>query len=653
MRQVPRHTSSACGSLGSVSDLEARQLHPWLLMSLGLLLVGGVYVDVLAAPFLWDDHQLLAALPAKVDARVLLQPFWLGEPGEAVQQAYFRPLTTLSFVADRWLHADNPAGYHLTNLALHLLAAGLLFALLRRRRVAPALAVLATLSWALLPRLTEAVAWVSGRGDLLAGVLSLLALFVYHPTWRHRLLASGIALLALLAKESALGVVVALLILELPRSPATPRVALAVKLAPLAVALGAYLLLRASAGALMSGASAAMPWTARLTSACEAVGRYVWAVLDPLQPRTFIGRVGAPSFAYVALGVATLVGAAYLLFRAFRAFRARRVPSTSSESLAYLGLGLVPLALVLHLVPLPISVVATDRYLYLPSLGLLLAGAPAFWQAVAARRQVVGAAAVAAVAVCGVRSQQRVADYADEARFWISAVRAAPSEDTALVELGSVALRAGCLPEAYRLYTRAIALDGPAAPRALSNAALVGAMLGKREQAASFADTLVRLHPQSAAYQLRRAVVALNALDFDAATRYAQRARELDGSFAAASSFSTIVLEVKDAWAAARRAPPPPAVAPLMEWRALRYPEALARLEQLLDSPANDANSLTREVELVVGSAPPEAAAVILRAYRARAGTGSDALAAALGVRLQSAALVRTRIEENEAAVAE
>jgi tetratricopeptide (TPR) repeat protein len=622
---------------------QARRLHPWLLMSLGLLLVGGVYVDVVAAPFLWDDHQLLATLPAKVDARALFQPFWLGEPGEAAQHAYFRPLTTLSFVADRWLHADNPAGYHLTNVALHLLATGLLFGLLRRRRVAPAWAVLASLSWALLPRLTEAVAWVSGRGDVLAGVLSLLALSLHRPAWKHRLLASGVALLALLAKESAMGVVVALLILELPRPPATPRAALVVKLAPLAVALGVYLLLRASAGALMSGASAAVPWTARLISAGEAVGRYAWAALDPLQPRTFIGRVGAPSFAYVALGAATLVGAAYLL---------RRARSASVESLAYLGLGLVPLALVLHLVPLPISVVAADRYLYLPSLGLLLAGAPAFLQAAtAARRPVVGAMAVAAIAVCGVRSHQRVADYSEEARFWISAVRTAPSEDTALVELGSVALRAGCLPEAYRQYTRAIELGGPASTRALSNAALVGAMLGKREQAASFADALLRLHPQSAAYQLRRAVVALNALDFDAATRHAERARELDRSFTAASSFATIAREVEDAWVEARRAPPPPAVAPLMEWRALRYPEALARLEQMLGSPASDVSLLTREVELVVGSAPPEAAAVILRAYQARAGTGSEVLAAALGVRLRSAALVRARIEEYEAAL--
>jgi tetratricopeptide (TPR) repeat protein len=539
--------------------------------------------------------------------------------------------------------SDNPAGYHLTNVALHLLATGLLFGLLRRRRVPPALAVLASLIWALLPRLTEAVAWVSGRGDVLAGALSLLALSVHRPAWRHRLLASGVALLALLAKESAMGVVVALLILELPRPPATPRSALVAKLAPLAVALGVYLLLRAKAGALISDASGAVPWTGRLISACEAAGRYAWAVLDPLQPRTFMGRVGAPSFAYVALGAATVVGAAYLL---------RRARSASAESWAYLGLGLVPLALVLHLVPLPISVVAADRYLYLPSLGLLLAGAPALLRAVTARRAVVGAMVVAAVVVCGVRTRQRVADYTEEARFWISAVRAAPSEDTALVELGSVALRAGCLPEAYRQYTRAIELGGPALPRALSNAALVGAMLGKRAQAASFADALLRLRPQSAAYQLRRAVVALSALDFEAAARHAERARELDRSFAGASSFSTIAREVERAWVEARRAPPPPAVAPLMEWRALRYPEALARLEQLLGSPASDVRLLTREVELVVGGAPPEAAAVILRAYQARAGIGSEALAAALGARLQSAALVRARIEEYEAAVA-
>ncbi|HKY37388.1 MAG TPA: hypothetical protein VJN18_15705, partial [Polyangiaceae bacterium] len=526
-----------------MSDSETQRLPPWLVLCPALLVVAGVYVDVLAAPFLWDDHRLLATLPAPLDPRALLQPFWLGEPGEAAQPAYFRPLTTLSFVIDRSLHAGNPAGYHLTNVALHLLSTGLLFGLLWRRRVAPRWAALASLLWALLPRLTEAVAWVSGRGDVLAGALSLLALHVYRPAWTRRVLASGIALLALLAKESAAGVVAALLVLELPRPLAMPRAALASRLAPLAGALSVYLLLRFSAGALGSGGAAVAPWTARLLTAGEALGRYVWALLDPLQPRTFMGSVGAPSFAYLALGAAALVAGALLL---------RRARSASAESLAYLALGLVPLVLVLHLFPLPVSVVAADRHLYLPSLGLFLAGAPVAWQALGALRQPVASAlALVAALACGVRLHQRVADYGDEARFWISAARDAPTEATALVELGSVALRAGCLPEAHQQYVRAIDLGGPASARALSNAALVSAMLGKREQAASYADALLRQHPHSAAYQLRRASVALNALDFETAARHAERALELDASLAAARSLSTIVREVEDAWAEA------------------------------------------------------------------------------------------------------
>lgn len=636
-----------------MNDAETQRLSGWLLPCVGLAIVAGAYVAALGAPFVWDDH-LLAAKPASElgfrDA--FLNPFWLGEPGEAASRAYYRPLTTLSFSLDRWLHGDNPGGFHLTNLLLHLLSTGLLFALLRRRQVPVVWAFLGSMSWGLLPRLTEGVAWISGRGDVLAGALSLLALFAYRPGEKARLaLASLIATLALFAKESGFAALAALLILGLCGRRASSREQASsndfaprawASLVPLA-ALSVYISLRVLAGATSSGHGLELPWTLRALTVLEATGRYAISLFDLWRPRTFQGQLGAVSWPFVAVGVAAL---------AICSVFARKLRALTVESWAYLTLAVAPLLLVLHWLALPVSVVAADRYLYLPTAGLLLISAPVFVRAVS-RFRPAPILALALALACGARTYQRVEDYADEALFWTTAARDAPWESTALVELGSVAYRAGCLPEAYELYQRAARLPAADTSRALANAALLAAILGKREEAQQLSETLVQRYPLSSSAQLRRATVALSSLDFEGARRASARALQLEPSFAAARAFPAVVGEIEAAWAPAKSGPAPRLVSPLMEWRALRYPEAIARLGQLLGASGFDLDARRRELELVIAGGPPEDAAALLKLFLTRASLPDERLLeSAVQHRLQTAAHVRRRLREYAAEAA-
>jgi tetratricopeptide (TPR) repeat protein len=133
------------------------------------------------------------------------------------ESVYYRPVLLLSYMADYAVWKSNPAGYHLTNVLLHAAAVLTLYflvlALLRgdgggRQKVT---ALFAALLFAAHPVQTESVAWVSGRNDVLLGLLLLLSFLCYveqYREWKRRSWMFPLSALlfgaALLTKESAI-----------------------------------------------------------------------------------------------------------------------------------------------------------------------------------------------------------------------------------------------------------------------------------------------------------------------------------------------------------------------------------------------------------------------------------------------------------------
>jgi hypothetical protein len=445
------------------------------------LAVAVAYVPILGGPFLWDDRLLILGAPlighGAALGDYLRQPFWAGSTGPQ-SASYYRPLVTLSFALDHSLHADNPAGYHLTNLLLHAANALLLFALLRRAKVRPAVAGFATVVWALQPRLAEAAAWISGRTDLLATVCVLASLLVWGESLTRRLGASLFVAVGLLAKESAVAGVAALAALEWTSAADAPvrskLLFVGRRILPLLAAVFATVALRWSVvGFRIEGES--LGAVGRAAAVLETLGTYAAMLVDAFRPRAVIGRIGVLSAWSMALGLAVVVGAAWALARHRGPWR----PWTAAGLALFVG-ALLP---VLHIVPIPLRTLAADRFLYLPSAGLAVALAPEFERWLGARRPAwLGASAL--VLALGWCTSERVGVWANEVEFWVRTYLETPDTNSAAAtDLVGVFYRAGLYRDALVISQREHAYRDPSKDEARFNEALCLERLGRPEDA--------------------------------------------------------------------------------------------------------------------------------------------------------------------------
>jgi len=478
-----------------------------------IVAIAAVYVQALGGGFLWDDRLLIMGVPLVERtaslSEYLRHPFWMGMSGARLD-SYYRPLVTLSFALDHRLHGDNPAGYHLTNFLFHELNALLLLALLRRFGVRPLAAALLAAGWALLPRLAEAAAWVSGRTDLIAGSCLLGALLAWgHSPWR-RVTASVLVLAGLLAKESALAAVVALAVLEwtsLQQDTSRKKLySVATRLWPVAISVFAYVLLRASAVGLHTNADR-LGATLRAETVFDTVTTYALMLVDMLRPRALIGRLGLVRLWGVVAGAVIVCACMLVALR-------RRGPWQPSTSVG-LALAFAAVFPVLHVIPLPVRVLAADRFLYLPTAGLALALGPRLdaWLALHRARWL---ALVGVLMLLGVVTSRRVGVWSDELEFWVQTYLETPvTNSSAATNLAGVFFRAGQYEDVLELSRRELRYDEVGRGEGLFNGALALSRLGRKEEARAQLLSIDAKHYESdVAIQI--AIIELESGHFDA-----------------------------------------------------------------------------------------------------------------------------------------
>ncbi len=124
---------------------------------------------------------------------------------------FYRPMIYFTFILDSQITLDGYAMYHITNILLHGLCGGCVYALLRCLDYDRTISMFFATVFIVHPVLTQAVVWIPGRTDSLLGLFVFLSLIGFVCALRYR---NGVLfilhllawILALLTKETAVAV---------------------------------------------------------------------------------------------------------------------------------------------------------------------------------------------------------------------------------------------------------------------------------------------------------------------------------------------------------------------------------------------------------------------------------------------------------------
>jgi protein O-mannosyl-transferase len=426
---------------------------PWWLLAATTL----AYLNGLNAGFQFDDFNIIVD-----NSRVhSLAAWWQSMPG-------IRPLLKLSYTLN-WISDFGTEGFHAVNLLLHLLNVALLWRLsaffprpdtwtgeaVGRARL------LVTLLFALHPIQTESVTYISGRSMLLMSSFGLAALLCWleadhrrRPmTWRVSALLLFAA--AILSKEVAVVLPLALLLLPGKRPSQTPLLALFVVVAlmllfflfgyqrlltmPLPRGLAANLISEANALYYLLG-QLVRPHALNIDPDLPELAG--WSMLSAIQ---ITGIVGVTLLAWMQRKKRT-----WFIF----------------------GIGWFLLMLLPTHTLIPRMDLASERHLYLSAIGLYwlaALGLVALLARLPGIPAMTGAALIALLAVSGAAfTASRNQDYRDEVSLWRATVLLSPAKARVWNNLGYAYALAGQTPAARAAFQRALEIN-PRHARSLAN----------------------------------------------------------------------------------------------------------------------------------------------------------------------------------------
>lgn len=352
---------------------------PAAFMLVVFLLGTAVYLPTLSYDFVWDDIIIIKNYPPVKTLSnapsLLLATFPIHK-----RSYFYRPLTMISFSWDYFLFQGNPWGFHLTNLLLHglncALVAFLAFILFENALAA----LMAGAFFALHPVHPEAVAFISGRTDLLFTCFSLLTLIALFkksekfPLGGSMFLAPLFFLLGLLSKETALVLLVPIAIglYQKSREKFTSLRSVWLSLLPLVLVVIPYLLLRFYVVESYLFRKVKFPTSPFFFF--EFGLRYLaYLIFPPQQASYFLYLEKTPHIYPLDLRFWLLVGLFILVLAAviYLVYRRR-------ETAFFLTLLIIPCLPSLHYNLFYTNSIMMERYLYLPTVGLALLGAWGF-----------------------------------------------------------------------------------------------------------------------------------------------------------------------------------------------------------------------------------------------------------------------------------
>lgn len=460
--------------------------------------IGATYGPALDVPFIFDDGSSI------VDNRSItaLWPLYGTEEHPGPLNPPFdtpcggRPLVNLTYAMNYAAGGLDPRGYHATNVAIHFLAAMVLWSIVRQTLRLPRfgerflqasawLALMTALIWALHPLQTEAVIYATQRTELLMALFYLVTLDCSlrywqsseHVTVPHRkssraiwlILATASCACGMASKEVMVSAPVVVLLFE--RTFLSGSFLGAMRRSwPLYIGLSAtwvvllWLNLDAPRGTA-AGFGVDLPVTVWWMTQCQVLLMYMKLVVWPSPllihyEWPYLTTLG-DSWIYVALvamlGVAILV----LLWR--------------NTPIGFLGTAFAAILAPTSLVPI-LTETAAERRMYLPLAALIVlfvvggyhlgrslprpreVASPAINRGARNGKTAMVLGLLLAIGL-GAISARRLSAYADEMGLWRQVLRYQPNSVMALTGLGVLLVQAGEFNDAADVLKSAVVVD--------------------------------------------------------------------------------------------------------------------------------------------------------------------------------------------------
>jgi Flp pilus assembly protein TadD len=491
-------------------------------MALLVMAVLASYHNSFSGPFILDDKD-------SISGNHSIRNLWasLNPPGQG-RTVMGRPVLNFTLAINWAIHGLDVTGYHVGNLLIHILAALLLFGIVRRTLLLPSLhshfgasatwiAMTVATLWSLHPIQTESVTYIIQRAESLVSMWYLLTIYLVirgataakgHLWYFLAILA---CLLGMASKEVMVTAPVVVFLYDRTFLAGTFRAALRIRwklYACVATTWGvlAYLVISSGGRGGTAGFESGMPWWAYAMTQLKAIVFHYMRLSfwpDPLvldygrEPADWGWQVASG-----ALCIAILISATI--------WALSRRPKFSFLGATFF-LILLPTSSV---VPVATQIIAEHRmYLALAVVIVsVIGGAFPYWQRIlqhkAGKQNRVAHAApwlavIGIACVFGIMTAQRNQVYGSELSIWNDTVVKRPDNPRAYNNRGLAYQNAGQYGLALADFDTAIRLK-PDFHQAYNNRGITQARLGKYETSVGDFETAIRLKPDfSSAYSNR------------------------------------------------------------------------------------------------------------------------------------------------------
>lgn len=532
----------------------------------GIVLLGGLlYSQTLQVPWYLDDIRAIVENPSIRQLQNALDNLFVSSRG----------FVDFTFALNYHFGQTELPGYHLVNIAIHLLTSCLVFLLLRRVfRHRPSLALCGALVFVAHPLQTQAVTYIVQRTTSLAALFFFLALYLYvlsreapnHRWARHWALYLAALLsgaLAVLAKENTAVLPMAIILFDRYFLAKEDRLAwrrqwlivAPFALAPAVLAIKSLMLPILTEGGLTHiGGTPDLVHLRHLSPLNYLVTEFsvIWIYLRLLffpHGQALDYDVPIVATLWSLKNVIALVGVMALLATAV--YLRRKLPLVSAGILWFF------LSLSVESTIIPLDPVFEHR-LYIPMFGFILVVMAGFARLPG---KTAWAGGVLLVGILAILTWQRNQLWNDPIAFYQDNLEQAPRSERVHVELANAYRKQGFLDQAETLYHQALAINPDYAPtyvnlsvvyvtkkrffeaeaillkglrskpreyRLYNNLGVLYNRLGQFDQAAAYLKNGLQVNPDNASLHFNLALALARLGQRDEAIQHYQRSIALD-----------------------------------------------------------------------------------------------------------------------------